>query len=221
MTFSRAVRRLTPDAVRGMSFRSARLSHRGFDEDDVRTFCHQVEAELALLVKERTALQEEVSRLRRRVLGKSGDDNGPGHGRKDPHLEAVSILAQAQRTAAGYVAEAQEYSARLERDARHRRDEILAAIRKHASQTLEEARIKAREAARAARSAPPPARPTPDREDLAAEVAYLRMFSNVYYAHLRGYLDALPDDLAPDDLAPRDLAPLRGSPPPGLPGSTG
>jgi cell division septum initiation protein DivIVA len=56
--------RLTPGRVRSMSFRLARLGRRGFDEDDVRDFCRQVEEELSLLLEERTALQTEVRRLR-------------------------------------------------------------------------------------------------------------------------------------------------------------
>ena len=47
-----------------MSFRLARLGHRGLDEEDVRDFRDQVEEELALLLEERNALQREVHRLR-------------------------------------------------------------------------------------------------------------------------------------------------------------
>jgi DivIVA domain-containing protein len=56
--------RLTPGRVRAVSFRLAHLGRRGFDEDDVRDFCDQVEGELSLLLEERTALQAELGRLR-------------------------------------------------------------------------------------------------------------------------------------------------------------
>ena len=56
--------RLTPDRVRSMSFRLARLGHRGIDEEDVRDFRDQVEEELSRLLAERNALQREVHRLR-------------------------------------------------------------------------------------------------------------------------------------------------------------
>jgi DivIVA domain-containing protein len=56
--------RLTPGRVRSMTFRLARLGHRGLDEDDVRAFCDQVEAELTQLQQERHVLQREVHRLR-------------------------------------------------------------------------------------------------------------------------------------------------------------
>ena len=56
--------RLSPGRVRSMSFRLARLGHRGLDEDDVRDFCDQVEEELSQLLQERNALQREVHQLR-------------------------------------------------------------------------------------------------------------------------------------------------------------
>src|ERR1700761_8041009 len=67
--------RLTPGRVRSMSFRLARLGHRGIDEEDVRDFRDQVEEELSLLLEERNALQREVHRLRSwsRSHSQSGD----------------------------------------------------------------------------------------------------------------------------------------------------
>ncbi len=153
---TQAEHRLTPDVVQAVSFRVARLGKRGLDEEHVRAFCHQVEAELVLLLNERTALQEEVSRLRRRVLGHIGDDDGAGFGREDAHLQAVSILCRAQQTADHYVAEAQEYSRHLAEDARRRRDEILAEARTHADEVLEDAHREGSAAARSAMAAPVP-----------------------------------------------------------------
>ncbi|HMH94548.1 MAG TPA: DivIVA domain-containing protein, partial [Streptosporangiaceae bacterium] len=114
---SRTEQRLTPDVVQAVSFRSAHLGRRGFDEEHVRTFCHQVQDELVRLLNERTALQEEVNRLRRHILGHPGEDDGFGYSRADAHLQAVSILYRAQQTADHYVAEAQEYSRHLAQDA--------------------------------------------------------------------------------------------------------
>jgi cell division septum initiation protein DivIVA len=122
---SRAEQRLTPDVLQSVSFRPARWGRRGCDEEHVRAFCLQVEAELVTLRNERTALQEEVSRLRRRVLGLSGDGE-PAARREEACIQAVSVLSQARQTADHYVAEAQEYSRRLAQDALRRRDEILA-----------------------------------------------------------------------------------------------
>jgi DivIVA domain-containing protein len=192
MTVMSRAERLTPDVVQSASFRAARLGRRGLDEEHVRAFCDQVEAELATLLHERTALQTEVSRLRRRVLGHSGADDGFGPGRVDSHLQAVSILSRAQETAEHYVTEAQEYSRHLARDARRRRDEILAEAHDHADQMMDEAHREAVQAAHTALAAPLPDIQSPaDGRELEAELAYLRTFSEVYRTHLRAYLDAL------------------------------
>ncbi|HUZ25881.1 MAG TPA: DivIVA domain-containing protein [Streptosporangiaceae bacterium] len=187
---SRAEQRLTPDVVHSVSFSAARLGRRGFDEEHVRAFCHQVEEELVMLLNERTALQEEVNRLRRRVLGRAADDSEAAYGRDDAHIQAVGILSRAQQTADHYVAEAQEYSRHLAQDARRRRDEILAEARSHADLVLEEAHRAASQAAQAAMAAPV-AEQEGNRRELEAELAYLRTFSDVYRTHLRAYLDAL------------------------------
>jgi len=146
-------RRLTPDTVQAVTFPSARLGRRGLDEEHVRAFCGQVERELVRLFNERTSLTDEVQRLRRRVLGLSGDESGSGYRPDDAHVQAVRILSNAQQTADRYVAEAQEYSRQMAEDARRRRDEILAEAKSHAALMLEEARGEASRAAEAALAA--------------------------------------------------------------------
>jgi DivIVA domain-containing protein len=115
--------RLTPDTVQSVTFRAARRGRRGLDHDHVREFCQQVEAELAQLAAERAALQDEVRRLRQRVLSGGDLARAPRH---EAHVHAASILSQAQKTADRYIAEAQDYSRHLAEHARRRRDEILA-----------------------------------------------------------------------------------------------
>ncbi len=187
---SRTDNRLTPDAVQAVTFPFARLGRRGLDEDHVRAFCGQVERELVRLFNERTSLADEVQRLRRRVLGLSGNDAESGYRQDDAHVQAVRILSKAQQTADRYVADAQEYSRQLAQDARRRRDEILAEARSHAAMMLEEAHGEAAIAAEAAMAAPL-TQPGTDRRELEAELAYLRTFSDVYRTHLHAYLDAL------------------------------
>jgi DivIVA domain-containing protein len=187
---SRTDNRLTPDAVQAVAFPSARLGRRGLDEEHVRAFCGQVERELVRLFNERTALADEVQRLRRRVLGLSGAEAEAGYRQDDAHVQAVRILSKAQQTADNYVADAQEYSRQLAQDARRRRDEILTEARKHAAVMLEEAHCEASSAAEAALVAQG-SQPDPDRRELEAELAYLRTFSDVYRTHLHAYLDAL------------------------------
>jgi cell division septum initiation protein DivIVA len=141
--------RLTPDLVGGASFRPARLGRRGLDEAHVRAFCRQVESELVILTDERRVLQDEVLRLRRRVLGQGGEDDADSPG--NAHVQAVSILSRAQQTASHYVSEAQEYSRHLAQDARRRRDEMLAEAREQADQLRAEGREHADQARAQAR----------------------------------------------------------------------
>jgi DivIVA domain-containing protein len=182
--------RLTPDAVQAVTFPSARLGRRGLDEEHVRAFCGQVERELVRLLNERTALTDEVQRLRRRVLGLSGNESGSGYRPDDAHVQAVRILAKAQQTADRYVADAQEYSRQLAQDARRRRDKMLAEAKSHAALMLEESHGEASRAAEAA-LAVPVTQPDADRREVEAELAYLRTFGDVYRTHLHEYLDAL------------------------------
>jgi DivIVA domain-containing protein len=191
---SRTDNRLTPDAVQSVTFPSARLGRRGLDEEHVWAFCGQVERELVRLFNERTTLTDEVQRLRRRVLGLTGDDAGSGYRPDDAHVQAVRILSKAQQTADRYVADAQEYSRQLTQDARRRRDEILSEARSHAAAMLDEAHGEASRAAEAALAAPLAAsetQPGTDPSELQAELVYLRTFSDVYRTHLHAYLDAL------------------------------
>jgi DivIVA domain-containing protein len=131
--------RLTPDAVQGVAFPSARIGRRGLDEEHVRAFCAQVERELVKLLNERASLTAEVHRLRRRVLGLSGSEGGLESPRSDANQQAVRILSEAQQIADRYVADAQAYSARLAAEAQRRRDEMLAEARSRAEVLIEQA----------------------------------------------------------------------------------
>jgi DivIVA domain-containing protein len=184
--------RLTPDQVQAVSFPSSRLGRRGCDEEHVRAFCGQVEAELVRLLNEKTTLEEEVQRLRQRLLGASDSEAGTGYRREDAHIQAVRILSKAQQTADHYVADAQDYSRQLAQDARRRRDEILGEAKSNAALVLSEAHSQASRAAAAAMSESEIEPPTAgERRELEAELAYLRTFCDVYRTHLRAYLDAL------------------------------
>jgi DivIVA domain-containing protein len=188
MTATSHRERLTPDQVQSVSFPPARLGRRGFDEDHVRAFCAQVEGELVTLLNEKTALWQEVERLRRRMLGENGDL--PGYRPEDAHVQAVRILSNAQQTADRYVADAQAYSRQLAEDARRRRDEVMTEAREHAARVLQEAHQQGTRAAEAAMMGPV-ALTAGERRELQAELAYLRTFSDVYRNHLRAYLEAL------------------------------
>jgi len=132
--------RLTPENVQAVSFRPARRGRRGLDDEHVREFCQRVETELAQLASERAALQDEVRRLRQRVLSAGDLASAPPD---DTHQKAASILAQAQKTADRYIAEAQDYSRHLAEHARRRRDEVLADAQSQADRVLARARQEA------------------------------------------------------------------------------
>ena len=178
---------LTPQRVRSATFPPARLGRRGVDEGQVRAFCGWVSDELSRMLTERTELEEEVLRLRDRVLEGSGS---AGVQPEDGHVQAVYVLSKAQETADRYVASAQEYSREIAEDARMRREEILSEAKVRASLILEEAHASA---SQAAQMVPPAGEPmsAAQQRDLEAEIAYLRTFSDVCRTHLRAYLESL------------------------------
>jgi DivIVA domain-containing protein len=137
--------RLTPESVRSVAFRPARRGRRGLDHEQVQEFRELVEAELAKLADERTVLQDEVRRLRQRIIGAVG--GAPGAERDSDHVQAASILSQAQKTADRYIADAQDYSRHLAEHARRRRDEMLDQARSQAGHVLEQAHLEAGSAA--------------------------------------------------------------------------
>jgi cell division septum initiation protein DivIVA len=183
--------RLTPEFVQSVHFPSARLGRRGLDETRVQEFCELVEGELVRLLNERTALEEEVWRLRERV--RETDTVQP----EDGHVQAVYILSRAQQTADKYVANAQEYSRDIAEDARRRREDILASAKMRASVILDDAHVSAVQVAgHAAELMPAPVHAdlpltSSQRQELETELTYLRTFSNVCRTHLRAYLESL------------------------------
>lgn len=203
---------LTPQRIRDTHFTSARLGRRGVDENEVRAFCAWMADEIARMYAERANLEEEVRRLRDRVV-RAGNGNA-GVQPEDAHVQAVLVLSRAQQTADRYVAEAQEYSREVTVDATKRGEEVLREAQIRASMILEEAHDSAQlaaEQAEAARDARPSER-NADAGALEAEVAYLRTFSTVCRTHLRAYLESLTKSIEEWEKAEREgLASTRAS----------
>jgi DivIVA domain-containing protein len=190
-------KRLTPDDVQAVTFPLSRIGRRGFDEESVRAFLHEVERELVTLLNEKVSLWNEVERLRRRIIAGMKQGDGVLFGREDAHVHAVRILSNAQLTADRYVADAQAYSHRLTEEARSRRDEILTEAQEHADMVLEEASNRASQAAIATLEVPDEEEHlNTDRGALKAEIAYLRTFGEVYRAHLRAYTEGMLRSIA-------------------------
>jgi DivIVA domain-containing protein len=175
MDAARLTERLSPDQVRETAFPLTRLGKRGFDEEHVRVFLAEVEQELLTLLSEKTSLANEVERLRKRIVSGATGQGGMPFRKEDAHAHAVRILSNAQLTADRYVADAQAYSRKLTDEARRRRDEILAQAHRHAEMVIEEASERDEAGLR----------------PLQAEVAYLRVFGEVYLAHLRAYTEGV------------------------------
>jgi cell division septum initiation protein DivIVA len=183
---------MTPDEMLTVSFPLSRLGRRGYEEEAVRDFLHTVHDEFVHVLNERTALRQEVQRLRRRIMAGNGDGDPQKvlFGEQDSHVHAVRILSTAQVTADRYVADAQAYSSRLTEEARLRRDGILKEAQQYSDMILEEAHARAREAAVSALDSAPP-QSDGDRAAAQAELAYLRTYSDVYRAHLRAYTEGI------------------------------
>lgn len=194
--------RLTPEYLQSIQFPPARLGKRGVDETHVRAFCEWVETELIRLLNEKTALEQEVWRLRERV--READVVQP----EDGHVQAVYILSRAQQTADKYVANAQEYSRDIAEDARRRREEILAEAKARAAVILDEAHASATRDAAALVSAPVAEEPmtAERRQDLETELTYLRTFTQVCRTHLRAYLESLTRSIDEWEHAEHDAA---------------
>ncbi|RAY12470.1 hypothetical protein DPM19_25370 [Actinomadura craniellae] len=204
--------RLTPGELQSVVFPRAPLGRRGFDEDRVRAFLHQVERELAQILAEKAALADETARLRRHLAeGAAGAVTAlPA---EDAHIQAVRVLSQAQQTADRYVEDAERYSRELAQEARRHRDEILADARARAALVLEEAHQQATGAAAAIASSGEPL-PAGERRDLEREIAYLRTFSGVYRSHLKSYLEALLRNVEEWERSEHDAAAaVRAEPP--------
>jgi cell division septum initiation protein DivIVA len=177
---------LTPQLLREASFSSSRLGRRGLDESEVREFCGWVSDEVTRMFTERAELEEEVRRLRERVVR----GTTPGTRPEDAHVQAVNVLSKAQQTADRYVAEAQDYSREVAQDATRRAEEILRETKVRASLILEEAHTSGRLAKERAQAAGE-GRPAAGGRNLETEIAYLRTFSDVCRTHLRAYLESL------------------------------
>jgi DivIVA domain-containing protein len=186
--------RLTPAEVQITTFRKSPFGRRGFDEDQVQDFLGRVEEELVELLNEKAQLQDECTRLRKRIL-EGSNGNSQVARPEDAHVQSVHILSRAQQTADQYVADAERYSRELTGEARRHYDEILADAKSRAVLLLEEAHRRASDAAHMAGRESMNGYPGPmsaeERRDLEGELAYLRTFSHVYRTHLRSYLEAL------------------------------
>lgn len=187
--------RMSPDELETVVFPSSRLGRRGYEEGPVRDFLAGVQSEFVRLLNERTSLWQEVQRLRRRIIAGQADGDGDEDsvlfGAEDAHVHAVRILSTAQVTAEKYVADARDYSSRLTKETRHRRDEIMTQARQHSDRIMQEAQAQARAAAVSALNGSDQPHSEKEWHAAQAELAYLRTYSGVYRAHLKAYTEGI------------------------------
>lgn len=200
--------RLTPSDVHNVLFSRAGLGRRGYDEGEVDFFLERVQNELARLIAEKADMREEADRLRNRVHSDEGD-NRPR--RDEASAQSVRILTAAQQTADQYVAEAENYSRRLSVEAREHAEKLIDDARERAQAILEQAEQDAAELVAAAQLSldqdtedgissddslqAEPIKTEQAKQELEAQVAYLRTFSEVCRVQLRAYLEALLRDI--------------------------
>ncbi|MGK5110862.1 MULTISPECIES: DivIVA domain-containing protein [unclassified Geodermatophilus] len=187
---ARAGRRLTPGDVRNVQFARATMLRPGYNDVEVDRFLDRMAEELAQLHAEKAELRDEVHVLRDQVAGAAAVE--------PPSDQAVRILATAQQTADGYVAEAEDFSRQMTADARAQYEEQLRRAKESAGEIIHAAQEAA--ARMVAGGAPPvPAeggsageRTTQELED---QVAYLKAFAQACRVQLRAYLEALLTDV--------------------------
>jgi DivIVA domain-containing protein len=175
-------RRLSPDDVRRVEFSRTGVLRAGYDEAQVDRFLDRVAAELARSIRERAELRDQVHALQQQVDGAAAQPQ--------PSEQALRIIAAAQQTADAYVADAEDFSKQMTRDARAQYEEQLRQARENAGAIIQAAQ---EAAARMTGGTPPeiPEGARPSTAELEEQVAYLKAFGQAVRTQLRSYLESL------------------------------
>ena len=182
--------RVGPADVESVLFTRSGLGRRGYDEAEVDVFLDRVQTELGRLINEKSALRDEVVRLKSKLA-----EQGGGRSHDEASAQAVSMLSVAQHTADQYIADAESYSKRLSREAKDRYEQIVEEAVARARAILEEAESAGRAAEDVATSVDTDSATELTRAELEQQVAYLRTFGQVTRVQLRSYLEALLRDV--------------------------
>ncbi|WP_275888274.1 DivIVA domain-containing protein [Nonomuraea lactucae] len=179
---------LTPDRVRSRDFSRTKLGHRGYNEEEVRAFLYRLADDIAAGDMEKADLRAEVDRLRNWYKDHGTDIAGPGAPQPARlNVDAVNLLSRAQQTADAQIAKAEDYARRLVGQARQQYEQIL-----------QEAQLRAEEAASQAvnvyRSSGEVQ--SAEAEELERRIAYLRTFAEVTQVQLRAVLEGLTNEVA-------------------------
>jgi len=186
---ARAGRRLTPGDVRNVQFARATMLRPGYNDVEVDRFLDRMAEELAQLHAEKAELRDEVHVLRDQVAGAAAVE--------PPSDQAVRILATAQQTADGYVAEAEDFSRQMTADARAQYEEQLRRAKESAGEIIHAAQEAAARMVGGAPAVPAEGGSGGERttQELEDQVAYLKAFAQACRVQLRAYLEALLTDV--------------------------
>jgi DivIVA domain-containing protein len=179
-------RRLTPDDVRRVQFMTATKRRAGYDENQVDRFLDRIADELARSIREKGELRDRVHALQQQVDGAEAQVAA----QVQPSEQALRIIAAAQQTADAYVADAEDFSQQMTRDARVQYEEQLRQARENAGAIIQAAQ---EAAARMTGGTPAeiPEGTRPSTEELEEQVAYLKAFGSAVRTQLRSYLESL------------------------------
>ncbi|WP_281284015.1 DivIVA domain-containing protein [Nonomuraea deserti] len=179
--------RLTPERVRNKAFSRTKLGHRGYSEDEVRTFLYRMADDMAAGDMEKADLRAEVERLKNWYKDRGTDVTAPNANQQARlSVDAVNLLSRAQQTADAQIAEAEDYARRLVAQARQQYEQVL----QEAQQRAEEA---ANQAVNVYRSSG--GHQSAEAEELERRIAYLRTFAEVTQVQLRAVLEGLTNEV--------------------------
>src|SRR5918997_2220315 len=127
----RVERRISPRDVRSVQLPRATMLRPGYNDVEVDRFLERVADELARLHADKAELRDQVRALQEQVAGAAAQEA--------PSDQAVRILAVAQQTADGYVAEAEDFSRQVTADARAQYEEQVRRARENAGAIIQAA----------------------------------------------------------------------------------
>jgi cell division initiation protein len=139
---------------------------KGLDPDEVTAYLHGLAEQVEYADADRAELRAELERLRESTPDKDQRAHITAH--------AVGLLSQAQQIADNLVAEAEQYAKDLVESARHQQRDVL----QQAHDSVETA-----------------VKHLPLSDAQAAELEYVRTFTQVAHVQLRSVLDALAEQV--------------------------
>lgn len=163
---------LTPQRVRSVRFGRSPIGRRGLNEDEVADFLEHVAEEIARRDRSEASARDSAARARSALRDwsteRAGTHRAQGAGVGRPPPEVVNMMSQAQQSCDRYIKETETYCRRLAEQAEQ-----------HASSIIDEARLRATEAAERAGQdyrAGAGLGWSSDDEDMRRRLAWMRTF---------------------------------------------